>query len=1226
MSEFFRRLLCPVALTLSVTVSAVIASAATEPTAVTEAYVGPLTQAKHDAALSGLQALTTRLSLLPGGDYGCGNDNASISTNITLDSNFFPAFSGSIVTEIEAGSDQDLGQPGAAVTLDGAALKALATFVTARDLIIGANAGQIDTNGYSLTITGNLEAAGDFKKVGDGILSLAGSSQWHGHQVFVYGGVLRGDTNSLQTSIHNSNAVLEFHQTEDGVYGSVLSGAGAFHKTGSGILTLSGANAVDINGDGLVFIDEGGLSLAESGKLGAMPAVTIAPGAFLDLSATSDDQVIGPLAGEGAVFLGQRLIVNEGTEDTVYAGVISGAGMLTKTADGTLALTGTNTYRGGTIIEHGRLALAGAGRLNPNATLSIQETGEFDISAADGEREVGALSGEAASTITLGANSLTIGSAQQDTSFSGLITGSGGIVKTGTGTLTLDGSNYYSGVTSVRQGTLAVSAAMQSSRIENDATLIFYENAAPTTITAYDGAITGSGQLAKEGNGILWLRGANAYSGGTTVNSGVLIGNTDSLNGEITNHHLLAFYQVSPGTHDGGIGGEGTLLAYGPGILTLDGANTYTGGTAVSGTLRVAEDANLGAADSGLLLVGGRLLISRDFNTHRPLALSDLDGALSTFDTNGYNLILAGPITGPGSLRKEGDGTLTLAGANTFAGNSEVRNGRLAVDGALNGDLVIDAGAEAGGAGFIGGDLTNHGQLARGASIGPITVGGNVILSQESSLTIKADPAGNADCLVLTGVQSSVTLQGASLDVQAVGGNYRFATDYTILFAPAGITGEFATVVSNLAFLTPTLDYGPQSVELSLTRNDISYESVAASEDQRAVARILSHPREGDFDLGAVVEQLNSLSGAEACQAFDSIAGRERAIQPQVTLLNQRALAQVAVSRLGGVATNDLRQTDPEVKMAGGYLQLAANDLIASDAPLLYALAGQPIGAGNESPPDSRNGLWLQGFGGTGEIKANASGHDSSYTLGGIALGYDHTLGHAATIGLLGAYSNPRLRQEANRTTTNSTQAGAYGRYLHGDLGADLVVTFSKDNTESSRHITVGGLTRHALADYDGHGTSITSEFGYTIATVPVSMQPFIGVQWSRQRHEAYSETGAGGLNLSIPATAIESLRSRLGLGASRFFGKEGKGLSVEGRAGWAHEFQGQGTIGATLNGDPAASIFSLAEVDIPRDSGQLGVGLAYSSQTLHLYVNLDSDFNKVRQEHTLTAGLGYRW
>ena len=191
-------------------------------------------------------------------------------------------------------------------------------------------------------------------------------------------------------------------------------------------------------------------------------------------------------------------------------------------------------------------------------------------------------------------------------------------------------------------------------------------------ISAYSGNISGSGQVIKDGDGIIWLRGRNTYTGGTTVTSGALIGNTDSLQGNITNNAALAFYQADNGTYAGTLSGSGTLLQYGPGTLTLTGSNTYTGGTAFSGTLRVDRDANLGAAGGAVVIGGGTLQIGADMATARSIGLGSAGGMI---DTGAFRLDVSGSVSGPGALIKNGAGTLALNGANIYAGMTTVNVG-----------------------------------------------------------------------------------------------------------------------------------------------------------------------------------------------------------------------------------------------------------------------------------------------------------------------------------------------------------------------------------------------------------------------------------------------------------------------------------------------------------------------------------------------------------------------
>jgi fibronectin-binding autotransporter adhesin len=573
--------------------------------AVRQAYVGDATPQKVGALLNGLIKIVPPLPIRH--PTICACDTTSNFLPVSISYTFLGPSIGSFPTGAVT-KDSDLGFPGAPVSLNfgdytqpllalPGVLDIGASFATPRDFFIGPGGGYINTNGQDLTILGRITAQGTLQKSGQGSLSLTSSNVWNGHTILIAEGVLRGNANSLNSPIftNGSNSsfqppwvLLEFSQTVDAVHAQPIYGGGAFVKTGPGTLTLTAQN--DIQGG--TRIEQGILALAGAGTLSNSAArsnVLINAAATLDLSAADGNREIGTLSGNGNLKLGKFLLTG-GEADSSFGGVISGVGGLGKDGRGLFTLTSAQTYTGVTSVVSGTFALAGAGRINSLSALLVN--GVLDISAADGDRSAGSLSGSG--KVRIGANNLIVGHDNSNTSFQGAIEGRGGFIKTGSGTLTLFGlSDFphffrvyaqarYEGATVIESGTLVSGVSGISSHVINRGTLgliqerlsigtSLYES---SDIGIYSGSISGIGNLVKFGDGIIWLRGRNTYSGGTEVKDGVLIGNTDSLQGNVTNNAALAFYQVDNGTYAGILSVSGTLLQFGPGVLTLTGNNT----------------------------------------------------------------------------------------------------------------------------------------------------------------------------------------------------------------------------------------------------------------------------------------------------------------------------------------------------------------------------------------------------------------------------------------------------------------------------------------------------------------------------------------------------------------------------------------------------------------------------------------------------------------------------
>ena len=511
-----------------------------------------------------------------------------------------------------------------------------------------------------------------------------------------------------------------------------------------------------------------------------------------------------------------------------------------------------------------------------------------------------------------------------------------------------------------------------------------------------------------------------------------------------------------------------------------------------------------------------------------------------------------------------------------------------------------------------------------------MAITGNLLFAPGSSVRIRTDAAGNNDRIVLGGPEGRAYLQGGLVDVQAAPGSYAFKTQYTILTAPGGITGSFAGTQSNLAFLTPKLSYDASHAFLSLTRNDLSFASVAQTGTQaivgEALARLQNNP---NSDTTSVLNALTALSAVDARKAYDSIAGGARSAAPQLGGFNLRALNQNITGRLGLVEAGGNSGTSVAALFAGG-IKLAYDESVRSDAMPVYAAAGgSTAGMAGSADLGFKHGFWLRAYGGSGRVDGDAGNNGYSYRLGGTMGGYDYALGAATTLGLFASYSAPRVDQDAaaGQTATRSSQVGLYGRHRTGMLHIDGIVSHARNSSDSNRPVVVGPLNRVATANFNGSTTSAQVEAGVTYRG-RADITPMAGLTWTRQQQNAYTEQGAGALNLDVPGRRFDSLRSTLGVRAVLPFDTAGgMRMALEGRAAWAHEFRDQGVLNARLAGDPAGASFSVAGITIPRDSAVLGVGLAaQASRALRFYADLNTEANRGQRSVALSVGLRAVW
>lgn len=413
---------------------------------------------------------------------------------------------------------------------------------------------------------------------------------------------------------------------------NALTGTDGLRKTDAGTLVLTGANTFT----GGVTVNGGTLAVGSNGNLGDASNVVTLDGGTLHFTGGETalrNFVLG--AGNGTINVDFSYGVN---------GTISGEGALHKAGNGTLKLSGANSYTGGTWLDAGKLTVANAGALG-SGDLNMAENTVLGF-AKDGINLANRI-------IVNGDPTLDVATGTTATLSGAIVDGTtpGDIVKTGSGTLRLTAANTYTGGTTVSQGSLVVGNGATSGSIVGD---VLVKSAGNLTFDRSDaitfaGAISGEGTVTKLGGNTLNLTGDSSGFTGTTQVAGGILNLTGSLGGSLVlaqNAILTGAGKLGEVTVNSGTsmtpGGDDAIGRFDvAGNLTFANGSTYVVNTAADGTsdtVNVSGTATLGGATVRSLQGTGGYKAS----TRYTILTAD-SGVQGTFGTLTSNLAFLNP-------------------------------------------------------------------------------------------------------------------------------------------------------------------------------------------------------------------------------------------------------------------------------------------------------------------------------------------------------------------------------------------------------------------------------------------------------------------------------------------------------------------------------------------------------------------------------------------------------
>lgn len=1031
------------------------------------------------------------------------------------------------------------------------------------------NGGHLNLNTGNLTGITSLSNTGDIA-VADGLRLQAGTVN------NVSGNLQLGYDSALEADSLTNNATIQVHGEGD------VASNGAITNSSTGVMTFglgstatndvselySGSNS--ITNDGRIEVTQG--TLLATGNISGTG--TIAMSDDTTFQSGNNNQSI---SNNMTLANGGSTTFNTAGNNATISGAISGNGQFLKSGSGNLTLSGTNTFSGPAVINSGQLTLQDGNAIADTTAVRLNA----GILRNNSTETIGSLTTASGTQTTLDAT-LTTGGNNSNTTASGVINGAAGLVKQGTGTMTLNGSvaNTFAGGTTVHGGTLAASSNQQLGT----------------------GRVTvGSGANLTTGNG------TTQTIAGLTNQGTVSLGNNATLNAG-TSHF------VNSGTVN--VGTNASILDVG--AITNSGAINFSGGTATlsSGTNSITNTGNINL-NAGTVLVRGNLLGTGSINMNSGTTLRSgnanqqiangivVNSGTAVIDTNGNNVNLTGTIGGSGNLNKIGSGDLTWVGVN---------HGSAAINSGL---LITSTQSQVGNVNTVSGAGVIFDQQSNGTYSGNVTGGGSLTKTGAGTVTMMGTSVYSGGTQVLGG-----TLRVGQQGTGQVQSNVNVRN--------GGTLGGGGTIVGNVSTQQGgRLAAGNSIGTLNVTGNLDATNSTVENELNATTSDLINVTGTANI-TGAVLENHFDPSATYATRMFrglnatGGITGRFQSVNnfnaPSNTLISTYYTPTTANVVLTSLADATLANSTSTALLNSGqdHLTTIMNQING------YQFGGLGLLPANQQQPTGRN-VWFKGTGNFSDMDSvGVTPGYSANTSGGI-VGIDRALDNNTHFGIAGGYTftNLHMKNAARANAeVNTARLCLYGAHTFDYVTLSAIGGYAYHDVEGKRNLVGIGT---ATGNQSQNEASANLQLTANPNLLGPSLLPYVGVQWVHLAQGAFTERGTPGFDFTVKKDEVDSLRPYIGLGFQNRL-VTGSGLVA---VPYLFSRYSRETIAnsnltnISING----SNFAIAGVAPNRNIVSLGGGInAQFRQNVDWYMNYNIDLGDRGTNQNVAGGFGFKF